>query len=260
MISYLNSQKYFDSNALEKCGALFDVLVLVPSYQGPKPLSRFCLDRLARCGAEIIACYECSDPALHRCIVAERAVHLLKKRPSFKFVLWVDDDMSYTPADVAMLREFARGTGVAISGYYCKRGNSMSLTLKHHDGPVLTVEHSKAMLLHECEIERHPTVELLPVTAGMGFMILPRETFDRHCESVPQCSRTLQDECGRSMPAICSSGPIRYDDGTFGWCSEDEVYCRSLWHHGRGVYAAPIAVGHVSSVPLLPSPESVFLG
>jgi hypothetical protein len=257
--TYLNPKNYYDNRRLEEAKALSSLLVLMPSYRGQEALTRNCLDSLVRCGAEVIASYECSDPALHRCIVAERAMQFLsdpKNAATYTHVLWVDDDMVYTPAEAAFVFHLSDLFGAAISAAYCKRGNSNRLTLKHFYADVLSAPLSELFPL----LDNVDEIEVLPALCGMGFLVVPAFQFAEHCRRVPQCEHQTSDGRTVSMPAICSSGPLDLTRGRFCWCSEDECYCRGLWRYSNGVYVAPIQVAHLSSVPLVPAKDATWLG
>lgn len=236
---------------------LDDVMILLPSYKTPHPLTRGCLDELVRLGADVQHSWGCSDPALHRCLMAGRAWDGLRQdNGKYKFVLWFDDDMVCKPGTVQLMRHCAKVLNVSISGLYCKRGMSTGFALSREQGECLRMQLPvRAGLLSQpvCDIE------LPPVIGGLGCLLIPREQFLLHVQSVPNVTRLPKDTRRTDVPGVCSSGYCADGDGRLGWLSEDLVYGQSLWHWCRGVYACPVAWAHVSEVPLLPLTNAVWL-
>src|SRR5512142_2768219 len=66
--NYLNPTLFFTGQE-----RLDDVLILLPSYKQPHPYTRAFVDLLVELGASVSFSWGCSDPALHRCILAGRA-------------------------------------------------------------------------------------------------------------------------------------------------------------------------------------------
>lgn len=246
MLSFLNPKEFALRESLE------DVMVLLPSYKQPHPMTRNVVDGLIKLGVDVQASWGCSDPALHRCLMAGRAWDVLRRDAGkYGYVLWMDDDMLCKPWTVQFMRACCQQLNVAVTGYYCKRGQSSGLAFSRMPGEPL------GLSLERRDGERE-SVELVPVIGGMGCMIVPREQFLLHLESVPNVAK--QTDGKRSdMPGICSSGYCPDDQGVLGWMSEDSVYCQSLWHYGRGVYAAPVVWAHISEMPLLPLPDAHWM-
>lgn len=261
---FLQPTKLYDNNLLEDRQALSDVCVLMPSYKGPNQNSRYCLDTLADCGATIVASYGVSDVAMHRCIVAAKAVDTLQRVPRLNFVIWLDDDMSFTPAHVACLRDFVIRYDVAISGIYCRRGNPFVIAAS-----VLDEQRSDLCSRSVCDVIAHVRetkkktldgVDIYPTTGGLGCLMLKATQFLRHCENVPSVPYNLKEGGAlASLPEVCSSG-MRSIGCICRWVSEDEAYCVSLWQQKIGVFTVPVPFGHYSHVPLVPTADALFLG
>lgn len=248
-ISYLDPTKYYNNAVLRDEEALSNVLVLLPSYRGPALAARRCVDTLTACGSNVIASYMCSDPALHRCLVASRALEYAESHPEIidsHYVIWIDDDMTFTPSHVAMLRDMSAELYRPVTGLYCKRTSSLELTAK-----IYTEADAKPKQLSL-------GVDAIPVTAGMGCLLLPLRVFVDHCREVPSCTFVVHGK-PTTLPGICASGMSHGIDGTIGWMSEDQVYCESLWYYGYGLYAVPIRFGHLTEVSIYPSDDARWL-
>lgn len=262
--SFLQPTKLYDNNQLREEQALSDVCVLMPSYKGPNQNSRYCVDTLADCGATIVASYGVSDVALHRCIVAAKAVDVMRENPRLNFVIWLDDDMSFTPAHVACLRDYVFRYDVAISGMYCRRGNPFVIAASLLDTERRDLNSRVCSdvisLVHSRQIATGDSVSLYPSTGGLGCLMMKSGQFLRHCKAMPSARYNLKPGGGLEfIPEICSSGLREYGaDGR--WVSEDEAYCLSLWQHGIGVFTVPVPFGHYSHVPLVPTADALFLG
>lgn len=262
-LNFLNPHEFFNGDE-----PLDDLLILLPCYKQPHPYTRAFVDLLIQCGADIQFSWGCSDPALHRCIVAGRAWRVLREDEGrHKYLIWIDDDMVGPRGGVHLMRHIVQETNVAISGLYCKRGNQRALAHSLWPEPPREISLKKRpcpsgvgsptmipMLGHPIA-----TIDLLPIIGGMGCLMVSRDDFLRHVEQVPNVTKTFPDGVTTDMPGICSSGFTRDTNGEYGWLSEDLVYCQSLWHWASGVYAAPIAWGHVSEVQLAPTPDAVWL-
>lgn len=259
--TYLDPCAFFTGNE-----RLDDIVLLVASYRTPHPLTRACINKLVSLGADVIDSWGCSDPALHRCIIAGRAWNAMRANPDrYKYVLWIDDDMVAPTAAVQLMREVVRQIQASVSCFYCKRGASGALALRKWEGDPLNVElvHREITAVSGVAfregVKQVTTVPLQPVIGGMGCLMVPSEQFVRHVESVPNVSRLLPDGTSADMPGICSSGFCRDDGGKLGWLSEDLVYGQSLWHWCSGLYGLPIRWGHVSEVTLVPTEDAIWL-
>jgi len=245
--------EFLDPKDFELHQRLDNVMILVPSYKQPHPLTRQCVDNLTSLGADVQASWGCSDPALHRCIMAGRAWEVLRRdEGKYEFVLWFDDDMICRPNTVQFMIACSLLTGVAISAYYCKRGQSSCLALSRMPGEPL-----EFALADKSGASR--LIQLEPVIGGMGCLLIPRHQFLKHVQSVPNVTKFRDDGSRSDMPGICSSGFCPDDTGLLGWLSEDLVYGQSLWHWANGVYAAPVVCAHISEMPLLPLPGARWL-
>lgn len=240
---------------------LDDVLILLPCYKQPHPYTRAFLDLLVELGASVSFSWGCSDPALHRCIIAGRAWRVLREDGGkHNFVIWIDDDMVAPRGAVQLMRHIVKEKHVAISGMYCKRGNQRALAQSLWPEPPIEVQLSYLEPIKgELGDRVGESVNLLPVIGGMGCLMVSREDFLRHVEQVPNVRRTFADGVQTDMPGVCSSGFCLDTNGEYGWLSEDLVYCQSLWRWASGVYAAPVAWGHVSEMQLVPTPDAVWL-
>lgn len=226
-------------------------------------MTRACIDRLVSFGADVQHSWGCSDPALHRCIIAGKAWNVLKEdKGKYQYMIWIDDDMVCGDGYVQLMRSACKQTGASISGVYCKRGCSGALALREWDG----LERQCAFELKEPvpiegigSVELAESITLRPVIGGMGCLMVPREAFLKHVSSVPNVHRRHPDGKRSDMPGVCSSGFCPDDRGKLGWLSEDLVYGQSLWHWATGIYMLPLAWGHLSEVQLLPSQNAIWL-
>lgn len=224
--------------------SLHDVLVLLPSYRGPHPRTRALLEDLSACGANIVASYHCSDVALHRNLVAGRALQVLEANERLRWVMWLDDDMVGTLAHVAFLRAACSELKAAVTGLYCKRTDPAVLTIK---------QQARELPKRVCfDTELKPvSFESHGVLAGLGCLMVSRDDFQLHAATVPAFDHVI---AGRKMgvPALCCSGVCPDETGKIGWVSEDQCYCQGLWQWCRGVWTAPIVFGHMSETALTP--------
>jgi|WetSurMetagenome_2_1015567.scaffolds.fasta_scaffold00908_29 hypothetical protein len=205
-------------------------------------------------GAVIVRSTGISDIALHRNLIAGMGMQVLKSNEQLSSVLWLDDDMTFAVEDIAALKYFAAIGHCAVTAIYCKRGNSKELTC----GPAFAPNESGAD--HKwLALPDGSEVECFPVIAGMGAMMLSRDDFVKSCELSQRCfgkTKTAAD----AMPAVCFSGPMANDDGSYEWVSEDRAYSSLLWSVlPGGLFAVPVAVGHVSEVALVPDADAVWL-
>lgn len=205
-------------------------------------------------GAVIVRSTGISDIALHRNLIAGMGVQVLRTNEKLTSVLWLDDDMVFSVEDIAALKYFASIGHCAVTAVYCKRGNQKELTC----GPAFAVNEPGADRKW-LALPDGSEVECVPVIAGMGAMLLSREDFLRSCELSQRCfgkKKTASD----AMPAVCFSGPMANDDGSYEWVSEDRAYSSLLWSVlPGGLFAVPVAVGHISEVALLPDADAAWL-
>jgi hypothetical protein len=245
-MTYLDPMHWFPSNP-----ELRDVLVLLPSYRGPHARTRALLEDLSACGAHIIPSYHCSDVALHRNLVAGRALQVLEQHDRLRFVMWLDDDMVGTVAHIAFMRAAAVGLQAAVTGLYCKRTDPSVLTIKQQ----AREEPRSTRILSDREVLQ---IDCHGVLAGMGCLMVPRTDFLAHCNAVPKFDHVI---AGRKMgvPALCCSGVCPDENGKIGWVSEDQCYCQGQWQWCNGVWTAPIVFGHMSEIALTPEVNAKWL-
>lgn len=245
-ITYLDPTHWFPNRP-----QLHNVLVLLPSYRGPHARTRALLEDLSACGATIVASYHCSDVALHRNLVAGRALQVLERNENLRFVLWLDDDMVGTVAHVAFLRATCEDIEASATGLYCKRTDPSVLTIKQQaredmrEAVIQTESEALAFTSHG-------------VIAGMGCLLVPRTEFLVHAATVPAFDHVI---AGRktAVPALCCSGVCPDENGKIGWVSEDQCYCQGLWQWGNGVWTSPIVFGHMSETALTPQVNAQWL-
>jgi hypothetical protein len=250
-MTYLDPTHWFPSDRFPIKPKLHDVLVLLPSYRGPQPRTRALLENLSACGATIIPSYHCSDVALHRNLVAGRALQVLEQTTGIRFVFWLDDDMVGTVSHVEFLRATSASLKAAVTGIYCKRTDPSVLTIK---------QQAREVPRRACIDTVHEKIEFdcHGVLAGMGCLMVRREEFLAHSEAVPAFDNVI---AGRKMgvPALCCSGVCPDERGKIGWVSEDQCYCQGLWQWGSGVWTAPIVFGHMSDIALTPHVNANWL-
>jgi len=175
-------------------------------------------------------------------LLAQQVRDVLLEYTHLTSVLWFDDDMTGTSAHVRLMMYLSEAFSVAITGVYCKHSSQRLLTARRYPGD------AERIVLDN--------IELMPVLAGMGCMLVPADQF----LGVWDCSPEFGTHTGKKpLRAICASGPVRDAEGTMGWVSEDQVYSQALWQYARGVYLAPIPWGHLTEVPLYPLADAKFL-
>lgn len=270
MTSVLNALRCFDSQASERTSSpinafdywpapdLSDVLLLMPSYHGPCPRAAAAVQCLVGSGVYPVTSFGYSDVAAHRNLVAGRARTLIRAKPCWRYVLWLDDDMLPTPSDIGCLRAIARAMreAIAVTAMYCKRADPRRLTLR----PVLDT--SGMPVIADCDVSQEchvhgtevPLFELPRVVGGMGCLLVPVDTFLRHCALMGDVGIIRSSDAGEEpVPAVCSAG-VRTSDGHAYWQSEDIGYTS-----GMAVHAAPLVVAHLSLVGLLPYSNARWL-
>lgn len=244
---YLNPLDHFPSPKLER------ILALVPSYREPALQTSRMLKDLMGSGVDILASSGCSDPALHRCLIAGRALKVLTEMPDkWDYVVWIDDDIVGSTSHYAFMRAACVALDAPVSGIYCKRNDPTMVCIRRMT--VQSIE-SRQVMLEEGNV----TFISEPVTAGMGAIMMKAEHFIYHCQSVPLVV-SPDNAKDTKMPGICASGMCPDKAGNVGWVSEDMCYCQSLWHYQLGLWSLPIVFGHVSSIPLYPNSNAEWLG
>lgn len=238
---------------------LDDVLILMPSYQGPSPRAVASIDAIVAAGAGApVASFGHSDVAAHRNLVAARARTRLLAEPQYRYVLWLDDDMLATPSHVAALRAISQSPEVpdlcAITACYCKRGNPRMLAQRLVvDGVSVSVDVTQHLGAGVTAVEP-VRVDMPEVVGGMGFLLVPRDLFLGHCQAVGDVGNIVHGAKSEGVPALCMSGPVRGEDGAMHWLPEDISYTGAIT-----VLAAPLSVAHLSLVGLLPYPDATWL-
>lgn len=233
------------------------MLLLLPSYKAPHVLTQQFVDQLRGFGVQVVRSQGCSDPALHRCLIAGAAMQRIREARKtgavpWEFVLWLDDDMVASPAHVVFLREASAALGACVTGIYCKRGQPQVITIRHRVG----TETQTVNLIADDVPVSFPSY---PVTGGMGAMMLPIDVFEEHCRQVPSFVQLDGTGKPQPIPGVCASGMTEDDEKRMGWLSEDQCYCESLWHWANGVWSVPVVFGHISEVPLAPMPGAQWL-
>lgn len=161
----------------------------------------------------------------------------------FRRVLWLDGDMAAGIGHVQRLTDCLseitakldrdRSTAPALSARYVRRADPRLLAAKR-----LPVANPAKM---DVEVDG---VLYRACYAGMGFLLQTLEAFRMHLE---EAERVGWHVAGH-FPAICSSMPVREGpNNLLVWSSEDWTYSAWEWKAGRGVYLAPVDVGHVAS-------------
>lgn len=165
----------------------------------------------------------CSDTALARCMTFTRAA-----QSSAKTLLFVDDDMTFTPEHVLKVCTAANRLQIGVSGVYCQANGNFTAT------PLTR--------------ERAHWTERRWLT-GLGFFAMPQALLAQLVET----SEDVSDE-EHQIRAVTWSGP---GDclGKLRWLSEDYLFCSRL----GGVALNPgVILGHLKQVPVKPSERSVY--
>lgn len=209
-----------------------------------------CAEQLAMAESMILRSQGISDIALHRNIVAGMAMQFIESHQEVRYVLWLDDDMVFSLEDIQGLRWFCRALDAPVTACYCKRGYPSQLTWGFA-GP----EYSK----RTAALPTGDLIDVYPVVAGMGAMMLSRNDFTMTCAAVPQFDK-VEAAGKKTFPAVCWTTAITDETtGKVEWVSEDRAYSSLLWSAIGGLWGVPIALGHVSEVPLLPSVDASWL-
>jgi hypothetical protein len=170
-----------------------------------------------------------SDTALARNLTLTRAV----ARCSAEVVIMCDDDMVFEPGKAHKLAELALRLDSPVSGLYVlKSGHSAAWPYK----PGADWQEARWL-------------------TGLGFLAIPLSHLRALAEKSIEC-----DGRGTGDPfvtAFCWSGPRvpEASEGRDGAYWESEDYC--LTRRLGGVVLAPMGVGHLKFVPLVPSLDSI---
>lgn len=209
-----------------------------------------CAEQLAMAEATILRSQNISDIALHRNVVAGMAMQFLEAHAALKYVLWLDDDMVFSVEDIQALRWFCRSLDAPVTASYCKRGKPAELTWAFAGA-----EYSK----RNAALPTADVVDVYPVVAGMGAMMLSRDDFTMTCKAVHQFAK-VEANGKKLFPAVCWTTAIPDEKtGIVEWVSEDRAYSSLLWSVVGGLWGVPVALGHVSEVPLLPTSDASWL-
>lgn len=167
-----------------------------------------------------------SDTALARNLCFSSALNMLETgQLDVDVLVFVDDDMTFTPEGVSQLVDSARTMNEAVSAFYLLAdGRGAARCIKKADDWVNARWY-----------------------AGLGLMAVPVARL-----------RALRDEseklkAQKDLPPIYAmtwSGPHEGE-----WMSEDYRFCHRL----GGIIVAPIGAGHLKMQPILPHADSLTL-
>ena len=218
----------------ETAAILKETLILLPSYSNPADETTLLLFHLQQLGAEVQQQRGCSDVALARNLLALAVVEIEKKMPGrFRFVFWLDNDMTATPVHIAVLCKLAELSDACVSGIYCRK----------------TTEKEWCFRRVPSDSEVLEGVRLEPAVGGLGCCAITTRAFLHICDSVPAA-----DFGDRKLPAVFQSRLEGRD-----WLSEDLWFGKCAWESGVGFYAAPIAFGHVATRAIMPAEDGSWM-
>lgn len=207
---------------------LRETIVCCNSYRGMQKQTEQCLKALTAGpdGAEMMTVTGCPDLAEARSLLLTRAMDRAKARAFGKapatLLLIVDDDMVFSREQALELLTITKVVGHPTSGVYSTS---------------------------EGRLAAQPWSDLPKRwLAGFGFMAVPIAKMREVEESLP-----LLQEGDHQIRMWCGSGENPKRPGI--WCIDDYWFCL----HFDGVRLSPIGVGHIKTVPLYPSDETLKL-
>lgn len=156
-----------------------------------------------------------TDVALARCLQYKLAVHAAREHRA-AFVLFVDDDMQWTPQLAEQVLQECAEKNAPVSGRYVVgdlTDASLAATpMPDHPGKYLT---------------------------GLGFLAVSIAHLEAVLDATPRVKWKNQ-----ALPGVTACGPVGDQ-----WVSEDQMLTMRL----GGVFLSSVEVGHIKPVTLLPS-------
>jgi len=200
-----------------------NVLLVVATNRAMDSRTQSCMNAVRMAGAAQLITEGSSDVAIARNISLSMAVRTMEMHPDRDVALFVDDDMVFSVEQAAALCVYVAEKGVAASAVY-----STSI------GEVAA------------NSELSPTAGKW--LAGFGFLAVPRAALFAMAERVPK----FQWKNGQDLYCFTDSA-LHEIQGVTRWVGEDYWFCYQL----GGVDLLPIAVGHLKTIPLFASDETL---
>lgn len=176
------------------------------------------MDELERVGALRLELAGCSDVALARNLLYTAALDTAPDR--ITVFLFVDDDMSFTPAQARLVVEHAEETGRLCSGVYGGPQGDLA-AMRRDDGDGWWV--------------------------GLGFAAVQREQLSRVAQQLPRLTMRAGGREQTVYP-LCQSRMWEREGRDARWMSEDFWLCEQL----GGALLVKVPIGHLKTVPLYP--------
>lgn len=219
-----------------------DVAVLMPTREGMMPaLARVLVGR----GARLFKLVGHSDIAQARCILLGKMLEELRFResmpngpPPFRWVFWLDDDVSASLAVFAAhlreanaLRAASGGAPIAVAGRYVMRSR-----------PTAYAARANGLPTPPGTAHKYPRVY-----AGMGAMLYPIDALEALLGRVPMLMPRLGQDF--EYPAAFATGPAQDAQGRWTWAPEDFTHCAYLDHAGVPVVLGSVCYRHAGRMP-----------
>lgn len=195
--------------------------ILSPVAKYRHPQNHASIRALAECGHYDVSLYESlgiSEVARARNHVAGNAYPRVKEEGGLVF--WWDADMVLPSLDTFFLHDHVvKETSLAISGRYVTRQDQSRVAA--------SLDEKEKRTRRTRTTEKDLTIQLTPLMAGLGCLLLPAEEFLLQYENSPL------DDCGEKRIVCCPRVEL-YREGEgeeedrYVMVSEDFDYCRSL--------------------------------
>lgn len=201
-----------------------NVLLVVATNRAMDSRTQSSLNAVRMAGAAQLITEGSSDVAIARNISLSMAVRTMEMHPDRDVALLVDDDMVFSVDQAAALCTYVAEKGVPASAVYSTAIGEIaaSSSLSPTPGKWLT---------------------------GFGFLGVPRAVLFALAERVPK----FKWKNGEELYCFTDSALHELHDGVTRWIGEDYWFCYQL----GGIDLLPIDVGHLKTVPLFASEETL---
>lgn len=198
-------------------------LVVCSSNRPVDYRARDSIMRLVHSGAALIDQHGSSDVAFARNVALSRALHVLTSSSQpLDTVLMVDDDMVFSEQAASEVVVASRLSGTPTSGCYALADGRVPFEELTGSGRYMT---------------------------GLGFLAIPVKNLTR----LVSRSLVFTADDGAKIIEFTKSASAPRKDGSFRWLPEDYYLTQRL----GGVDLAPVVVGHLKTMPVLPTADAI---
>lgn len=201
-----------------------NVLLVVATNRAMDSRTQSSLNAVRMAGAAMLLTEGSSDVAMARNVSLSMAVRTLELHADRDVVLLVDDDMVFSLEQAAAICTYVVEKGVPASGVYSTAIGEIAAS---------------------SELSPTPGKWL----AGFGFLAIPRAVLIAMAERSPRFKWKNDQE----LYCFTDSALHQLHDGVTRWVGEDYWFCYQL----GGVDLLPIDVGHLKTIPLYASEETL---